>query len=969
MVIFDNMPLVKKLLFLLASLTPLTMVAQMDHHWQQEVNWRIDVSLNDTENNLRGFIRMQYINHSPDTLHFIWLHVWPNAYKTDRSAFSDRMLENGRTDLYFSGENQRGYINHLDFRIDGRPVQTENDPQYIDIIKIILPEPLTPGQQVLITSPFFEKIPFDFFGEGHRAQSYHLSHWYPQPAVYNHYGWHQAPYLAEGGDFAEYGSYDVYITLPRNYAVAATGDLMDEGEKDWLRKRAARHWQAGSLIAKSAPAYHRGNPGMQALTPETGNRKDGVVSDPQSKTVHFRADQCFDFSWYADKEFMIDYDSLEQASGRTLDVYSFYPARDSNTWKRSIPSIKNAIEYRTKFIGEYPGRTIMIIKTSTGQLPWECNPLPGRVSSLSEDDRFALAIERSVGSRWFGEMMGSDQRLFHWMSEGLNYYYDCRYADSLAARSKIRPTEKSSAAEWLKHKLPDNPGKLLLDIQIKERADQPVTTNATEFTLTNYCLVPSVKTALWLRLLEDSIGKELFDSCMRAYFLKWQFRHPDPADLMYSLEKGSGKDFHREYSFLEKPGPVPPGEEKRKIRPTFLFSLRNTDNTDYINIGPGLGYNYYDQFMIGVFVHNYNLPPDRFQFFIAPLYATGSKQFDGLADLSYNWLPDGYFQKIRAGLSGSRFSSLSGTDSLGNRIFGGFYKIVPSLRLDLRKKTDRSTLKKWIGLKTFLIGEKSFNYYLRSSDSLYYPTPQSYTFRYLNQFDINWREERALYPYSAQIQFQQSNDFYRVNLTGIYFFNYASGGGLQGRLFAAKFGYIGEKTSLKTFETSSYQPKLTAVRGSEDYTYSNYFLGRNETSGFASQQIMIRDGGLKLRTDLFQGLQGRSDNWITSLNVNSTLPGALIPSIIPLRIFLDVGTYADAWTSNPPTSRFLYVGGLQLSLLKGLINIYAPIIYSKVFGDNLKTVPEENSFWKKISFSIDIQDFDLRKFQRKIPIQ
>ena len=124
-----------------------------------------------------------------------------------------------------------------------------------------------------------------------------------------------------------------------------------------------------------------------------------------------------------------------------------------------------------------------------------------------------------------------------------------------------------------------------------------------------------------------------------------------------------------------------------------------------------------------------------------------------------------------------------------------------------------------------------------------------------------------------------------------------------------------------------------------------------------------------MRTDLFQGLQGRSDNWITSLNVNSTLPGALIPSIIPLRIFLDVGTYADAWTSNPPTSRFLYVGGLQLSLLKGLINIYAPIIYSKVFGDNLKTVPEENSFWKKISFSIDIQDFDLRKFQRKIPIQ
>jgi hypothetical protein len=506
-------------------------------------------------------------------------------------------------------------------------------------------------------------------------------------------------------------------------------------------------------------------------------------------------------------------------------------------------------------------------------------------------------------------------------------------------------------------------------MQTREKSDQPIQTNSPDFSQKNYYLIPSVKTALWLKILEDSLGVRLFDSCMRAFFKNWQFRHPGPQNFKQVLENTSGKKLGQLFGLLEKPGSLTSVPVKRELRPTFLFSLHRTDRYDYINLGPAFGYNLYDQFMVGALIHNYNLPPDRFEFVVAPLYATSSKQLNGLADLSYRVPAAGYFQEIRAGVAGSRFSSLSGTDSNGHKIFGGFYKIVPSLRLDLRKKTPRSTLNRWISLKSYLIGEKGFNYYFSAVDSQYHPAPQSYAFRYLNQAEFNWADDRVLYPWTAQVQVQQGNDFYRVNLTGNYFFNYASGGGLQGRIFAAKFGYIGGESTLKTFETSNYQPKLTAVRGSEDYTYSNYFLGRNESSGFASQQMMMRDGGLKLRTDLFQGLQGRSDNWIASVNLNSTLPAELIPRVIPLKIFLDVGTYAEAWGSNPPTSRFLYVGGLQLSLLKGLINFYAPLVYSSDFSSNLKTVPEENSFWKKISFSIDIQGFDVKKIRENFPVR
>ena len=211
---------------------------------------------------------------------------------------------------------------------------------------------------------------------------------------------------------------------------------------------------------------------------------------------------------------------------------------------------------------------------------------------------------------------------------------------------------------------------------------------------------------------------------------------------------------------------------------------------------------------------------------------------------------------------------------------------------------------------------------MKSSDSLFYPKATGYQTRYLNELSFNIENYRALYPYRALIQLQQSSSFYRLQFTGNYFFNYDAEGGLSIRLFAAKFGYLGGLSQSEQFALINYQPKLTASRGNDDYTYSNYFIGRNETSGLPSQQIMMRDGGLKLRTDLFQDLQGRSGNWIAAMNLNTTLPNKLFPVKLPLRLFLDFGTYSEAWGSNPPTSRFLFVGGLQVTLLKNLINIY-----------------------------------------------
>ena len=113
-------------------------------YWQQQVNFDIKVSLQDETNSLDAFETITYYNNSPDTLRFIWFHLWQNAYKNDRTAFTDQQLENGSTTFYFSNYESKGYINRLDFKMNGSTCITQDHPQHQDIIKVILPFGIAP---------------------------------------------------------------------------------------------------------------------------------------------------------------------------------------------------------------------------------------------------------------------------------------------------------------------------------------------------------------------------------------------------------------------------------------------------------------------------------------------------------------------------------------------------------------------------------------------------------------------------------------------------------------------------------------------------------------------------------------------------------------------------------------------------------------------------------------------------------
>ena len=882
-------------------------------YWQQKVDFTIDVTLNDKEKSIDGFEKITYLNNSPDTLYYIWFHLWPNAYKNDRTAFSDQMLENGNTAFYFSNKEEKGYVNRLDFKMDGITARTEDHPEHIDITRLVLPKPLAPGQKTIITTPFHVKLPFNYSRGGYDKGSFQITQWFPKPAVYDHKGWHPMPYLEQGEFYSEFGNYDVRITVPAKYTVAATGELAGE-----------------------------------------------EINTPL-KTLYYKQDNVHDFAWFADSSFKVDKDTVVLYSGKTVNVFSYYKARHQKLWSNATGYAKNAVRFFSNEIGEYPYQTVTIVQGPESFGGGMEYPTITVISPVGSETELEGVIAHEVGHNWFQGIIASNERLHPWMDEGLTSFYENKY-DSVYSKGSNHEFE------------------LFFQTKAKRKTDQPVSTRSELFSAVNYGVVAYHKTSEWLRLLEKDHGADKFRTAMQRYFTEWKFRHPYPEDFRASMEQSLGHSLGERFELLNQKGILPGKELKgfRVISPLIRGSISSYIKKpvkDLLFLSPALGGNSYDKIMIGALITNFKLPPNKFNFLLTPMYATGSKKLAGLGKINYSVSTGGLVRKFDLFLNGAIFSMDDFEDTAGKKYVMGFQKLVPGLKLGFRNKNPRNTVSSFLQWKTYFINEESLRVKrdttFTGTDTipfLHYLFPKEG--RYINQLRFVYENYRALYPFSINLQIEQSTDFVRPAIEANYFFNYREGG-LQVRFFAGKFFYLGEHTLTKEFANDRFLLNMTGANGYEDYTYSDYFMGRNEFEGFRSQQIMIRDGGFKVRTDLLASKIGKTDNWLAAVNLNTSIPKRLnplsvLPIKIPLRLFLDIGTYGEAWEKDAEGDRFLYDFGFHIPIFHETINFYFPIMYNREFSDYYKSTIPKNRFFKTMSFTINLYNKELKAINREL---
>ena len=497
------------------------------NYWQQEVNYTINVALNDKNNSLKGNLSLEYINHSPDTLTFIWFHIWPNAYKNDQTALAKQLAESEEGKKKLS-EIGKGYIDSLQFTVNGQTAVTTASDN-IDVIKLNLPQALLPGNKITIATPFYVQLPPYFSRSGYLGQQYMICQWYPKPAVYDRKGWHQFPYLDQGEFYSEYGSFKVNLTLPSEYVVGATGTLQ---------------------VKEELEAYK--NIGRQ----NNNNRSKAVMYKPAKaglKTLSWYGENIHDFAWFAAKDFVIRYDTL-QLPTHTVDVFSYGQTKGNSEWQKSTDFIKDAVRHYSTWIGEYPYPVVQAVEgpknlTSGGM---EYPMITLITSPDANEERMDAVITHEVGHNWFYGIIGSNERDYPWMDEGINTYYQFRYEgekyrdNSIFGGAIPKELKKLPAEDFFAR---------IYNALNSIPAAKPINTGSTGFpNKDDYGIVVYVKTAVWLYLIETAIGRDNLDKGMQAYFNEWKFKHPYPDDLKTSLETATGKSLDKLFELLNKEG-------------------------------------------------------------------------------------------------------------------------------------------------------------------------------------------------------------------------------------------------------------------------------------------------------------------------------------------------------------------------------------------------------------------------------
>jgi hypothetical protein len=491
-------------------------------YFQQRTDYTIAVTLDDEQHSLKGIEKIKYVNNSMSELSSIYFHLWPNAYKDNHTALAHQLLKLKRTELYFSKEGERGYIDSLYFKVEGKHVQMEHDKLHSDICLLTLNEKLKPGDSIEITTPFYVKIPDAFFSRfGHNDQSYYVTQWYPKPAVYDAKGWHPMPYLDQGEFYSEFGSYDVSITLPEDYVVASTGNRTENAnEKQFLDDR-----------IKATQRFIN----------------EGIIEAPDStekrelKTIRFIQDKVHDFAWFADKDFFILNDTIKLArENKLIEASVYFTGQNYMTWKNSMTYMKDAVHFYSEKLGAYPYEKVSAVDGAImagSGMEYPGITVIGEVSSAMELD---IVMTHEIGHNWFYGALANNERDEPFMDESLNSLYETHYIRKKYPSKKL--TEMigmdSTFSVLGLNKIQYWRINETSHIQLaRTNSDQPLNLSSEEYPEKNYGGIIYSKGAMSLDHYMEWMGEDLFDSAMKDFYNEYKFRHVSLTDLDAMLEK------------------------------------------------------------------------------------------------------------------------------------------------------------------------------------------------------------------------------------------------------------------------------------------------------------------------------------------------------------------------------------------------------------------------------------------------
>ncbi len=505
-------------------------------YWQQQVDYDVEIKLDDKTQQLTGSETLSYQNNSPDTLRYIWLQLDQNkltrgsdAKLSKSTAPLKKVTYTGVRNMIESPKFNGGYEITKVIASNGKSLH------YVingTMLRIDLPTPLKSGDDTEFTVEWNYQLHeqkvlggrsgYEYFKEDDNYL-YEIASWFPRAvAYYDVMGWQNKQFVGSGEFTLEFGDYDVKITVPSDHIVAATGVL--QNPKEVLTKTQRKR------LAKAKTA----NKPVLIVTIDEALENEKSRST-KTKTWHFKAKNVRDFAFASSRKFIWDAQGYQHGDSNTMAM-SYYPNEGNPLWEKySTEAIIHTMEQYSKYTFDYPYPVSISVNGPVGGMEYPMITFNGPRPTLdkktgektySRRTKYGLVgvIIHEVGHNYFPMIVNSDERQWTWMDEGLNTFLQFLAEQ---AWEEDYPSRRGNAANITSYMKSDN--------------QVPIMTNSESILQFGNNAYGKPATALNI-LRETIMGRELFDFAFKEYAMRWKFKRPTPADFFRTMEDASAVD-------------------------------------------------------------------------------------------------------------------------------------------------------------------------------------------------------------------------------------------------------------------------------------------------------------------------------------------------------------------------------------------------------------------------------------------
>ena len=512
-------------------------------YWQQRADYKIDVTIDDENQMLYGEEVITYFNNSPDVLRYLWVQLDQNVRANDSNtplvtpstmsnSYSGKRLQsltnsftNAKGEKY-NGGYEISYVKDLNNKnLNYSIVST--------MMRIDLEKPMSTGDSYTFKIKWSYEINdrmklggrggYEYFPKDGNF-SYTIAQWFPRMAVYDDKeGWQNKQFLGRGEFALAFGDYELNITVPADFVVAATGSLQNP-EEVLTKKELERYEKAKQTFDKP----------VIITTQEEAIKKENNPIKNKTKTWRYKAEMVRDVAFAASRKFIWDAMAVKLDNYTPLAM-SYYSKEGNPLWeKESTKAVAYTLKTYSKHTIEYPYPVaISVHAASIGmEYPMICFNFgrPNEDGTYSDATKWRMisVIIHEVGHFFIPMIINSDERQWTWMDEGLNTFVQSLTQKEYYKDMPLRRGTAESIVDYMR-----SPKDML----------RPIMTNSEQIASREFGANAYGKPASALSVLRETImGPELFDYAFKEYSRRWAFKHPDPADFFRTMEDASAID-------------------------------------------------------------------------------------------------------------------------------------------------------------------------------------------------------------------------------------------------------------------------------------------------------------------------------------------------------------------------------------------------------------------------------------------